>query len=227
MNICRVAAWAAVLLGCCVLLGACGGSAGGETRTAQPAKTLTVTATRHVDPTPSATAPPTQVPTATVASSPTSVATATPTTRTCAPPYPTGPVTVDTVFCADPARMQAARVLRVVDGDTIHVELDGQDETIRFYGIDTTEVGQPCYQEGKERTRELVGSEVRLLPDARNRDRYGRLLRYVYTPKGLSVDAEMVDEGLAHAWRSDGALRFAIIGLEDAAHAAHQGCLWH
>jgi endonuclease YncB( thermonuclease family) len=67
---------------------------------------------------------------------------------------------------------------------------------------------------------------VRLLPDARNRDKYGRLLRYVYTPQGLSVDAEMVDEGLAHAWRSDGALRFAIIALEDAAHSRHEGCLW-
>lgn len=216
-----------MLLACSALLGACGGSAGGEARTVQPAKTLSVTATRHADPTLSAAAPPTEVSTATIASSPTAVATATPTMRSCAPPYPTVPVTVDTVFCADPARMLAARVLRVVDGDTIHVELDGQDETIRFYGIDTTEVGQPCYQEGKERTRELVGSEVRLLPDARNRDRYGRLLRYVYTPEGLSVDAEMVDEGLAHAWRSDGALRFAIIGLEDAAHAAHRGCLWH
>jgi micrococcal nuclease len=135
-------------------------------------------------------------------------------------------VTATTVFCADPARMQDARVLRVVDGDTIHVELNGNDETVRFYGIDTTEEGEPCFFEGKDRTAELVGASVRLLPDARERDRYGRLLRYVYTPEGLSVDAEMVAEGLARAWRADGALRFAIIELEDAAHAAHRGCLW-
>ena len=221
-------AWvsAALLVACSVIFAGCGASAGGSRPTPQASRTAAVSATS-----PAATVTPTgaatEAPSATVPASPTVVVTPAPTSRSCAPPYPTGVVTVDTVFCADPARMQAARVLRVVDGDTIHVELDGQDETIRFYGIDTTEVGQPCYQEGKERTRELVGSEVRLLPDARNRDRYGRLLRYVYTPKGLSVDAEMVDEGLAHAWRSDGALRFAIIGLEDAAHAAHQGCLWH
>jgi micrococcal nuclease len=122
--------------------------------------------------------------------------------------------------------MEAARVIRIVDGDTIHVDLDGTDETVRFYGIDTTEVGEPCFQEAKDRTRELVGTEVRLRPDARNRDRYGRLLRYVYTPSGRSIDAEMVDEGLAHAWRSDGALRFPIIELEDAAQAARRGCLW-
>ena len=67
---------------------------------------------------------------------------------------------------------------------------------------------------------------MRLLRDARERDKYGRLLRYVYTPEGLSIDAEMVDEGMAHAWRSDGALRFAIIGLEDGARERHAGCLW-
>ena len=149
-----------------------------------------------------------------------------PAKHACAPPYPAGPPTTTTVFCADPSKMEDARVLRIVDGDTIHVELHGQDETIRFYGIDTTERGEACFSEATERTTELVGSEVRLLPDARNRDKYGRLLRYVYTPQGLSIDAEMVDEGLAHAWRSDGALRFAIIALENAAQSRHDGCLW-
>jgi micrococcal nuclease len=122
--------------------------------------------------------------------------------------------------------MESATVIRIVDGDTIHVLLNGTDETIRFYGIDTTEVGQPCSAEATTRTRQLVGQQVRLRPDARERDRYGRLLRYVYTPKGLSIDAEMVDEGLAHAWRADGALRVPIIALEDAAHARGIGCLW-
>lgn len=122
--------------------------------------------------------------------------------------------------------MDVARVVRIVDGDTIHVVVNGKDETIRFYGINTTERGQACSSEGTERTRQLVGTEVRLRPDARERDQYGRLLRYVYTPSGLSIDAEMVAEGLARAWRSDGALRFPIIALEDAARAARRGCLW-
>src|SRR3989442_1314697 len=148
------------------------------------------------------------------------------TTHVCVPPYPSGPPTVETVFCADPSRMQAARVLRIVDGDTIHVDIDGKEEIIRFYGDNTTEHGQPCFDEATQRTRKLVGDEVRLLPDARNRDRYGRLLRYVYTPSGLNIEAEMVSEGLAHAWRSDGALRLAIIALEDQAQQGHVGCLW-
>jgi micrococcal nuclease len=149
-----------------------------------------------------------------------------PTPHACAPPYPAGAPGPQTVFCADPSRMQPARVLRVVDGDTIHVEIDGRDETVRFYGIDTTERGEACFDEATERTAALAGDEVRLLPDARGRDRYGRLLRYVYSPAGLSIDAEMVAEGLAHAWRQDGALRAPIIVLEDDAKAARLGCLW-
>jgi micrococcal nuclease len=146
--------------------------------------------------------------------------------RTCAPPYPHGAPSTDTVFCADPAAMAAGRVLRIVDGDTLHVQLGGRDETVRLYGINATERGEPCSDEATRRLRELAGGEVRLRAGARDRDRFGRLLRYVYSPSGLSVDAEMVDEGLAHAWRSDGDLRFAIITLEARAAADRRGCLW-
>ncbi len=144
----------------------------------------------------------------------------------CAPPYPAEPATPETVFCTNPSSMERARVLRIVDGDTIHVELDGRDEAVRFYGINATERRQPCSEEATERTRELAGDEVRLRPDARASDRFGRLLRYVYSPSGLSIDAELVDEGLAHAWREDGALRDAIVALEAGAQARHAGCLW-
>ncbi len=144
----------------------------------------------------------------------------------CSPPYPIGAITEQSVFCADPAGMQAARVIRIVDGDTLHVDLGGKDQTVRLYGINATEVGQPCSAEATRRLTALAGAEVRLLPDARDKDKYQRLLRYVYSPAGLSIDAELVDEGLAHAWRSDGNLRFAIIGLETRASGAHRGCLW-
>jgi len=122
--------------------------------------------------------------------------------------------------------MERARVLRIVDGDTLHVELNGRDVTVRLYGIDATEVGQPCSGEATTRLRELAATELRMRPDAREHDRYGRLLRYVYTKDGLSIDAELVAEGLAHAWRQDGDLREAIIRIEAAAGAARTGCLW-
>jgi endonuclease YncB( thermonuclease family) len=126
----------------------------------------------------------------------------------------------------DPARLQAARVVHIVDGDTIDVEIDGHKERIRYYGIDTPERGQPCFSEATARNDALVDGNVLLLPDARERDRYGRLLRYVFDGQDRSVDARLIAEGLAHAWRQDGAYRGELIALEDQTHAAATGCLW-
>lgn len=130
------------------------------------------------------------------------------------------------VIRPDPSRLESARVVRVIDGDTIVVDLAGREEHVRYYGINTTERGQACYQEAKDRNQQLIGASVLLLPDARDRDRYGRLLRYVFDAIGASVDAELIGEGLAYAWREDGAYRDELVAEEEAAHAAQAGCLW-
>ncbi len=126
----------------------------------------------------------------------------------------------------DPARLQPARVVHIVDGDTIDVEVDGKEERVRYYGIDTPERGDACFSEATARNAELVGDSVLLLPNARDRDRYGRLLRYVFDAQGNSVDARLIAEGLARAWREDGAYRDQLVSLEDQADAADIGCLW-
>jgi len=126
----------------------------------------------------------------------------------------------------DPARLQPALVLHIVDGDTIDVDIDGRQERIRYYGIDTPERGDPCFSEATARNDALVDGTVLLLPDARDRDRYGRLLRYVFDAQGQSVDARLIAEGYAHAWREDGAYRDQLIVLEDQTHTAAIGCLW-
>lgn len=144
----------------------------------------------------------------------------------CEAPYPSGAPSLETVFCADPSVLETAPVVRVVDGDTIRVLMDGVEEPVRFYGIDTTERGDACFKEATDRTRQLVGDEVRLRADARNRDRSKRLLRYVYTDSGVSIDALLVAEGLAYAWREDGAYRSPLIALEDLARGLRRGCLW-
>jgi micrococcal nuclease len=78
-------------------------------------------------------------------------------------------------------------VTKVTDGDTIHVTFQGQDERVRLIGIDTPEVpwygGQgDCF--GVEAAlfarRRLSGRSIRLAFDVDRRDRYGRLLAYVY-----------------------------------------------
>jgi micrococcal nuclease len=126
----------------------------------------------------------------------------------------------------DPALLQQAQVVHIVDGDTIDVRIGGEEERVRYFGIDTPERGDPCYAEATQRTAELAGQAVLLLPDARERDRYGRLLRYVFATDGASIDARLIAEGLARAWREDGTYRDQLVALEAQAQAARTGCLW-
>src|SRR3954469_11456806 len=96
-------------------------------------------------------------------------------------------------------------VTRVVDGDTIHVALGGRDEKVRYIGVDTPETHKPgtpvqCFGPAASafNARLLEGRSVRLRTDAESRDRYGRLLAYVYRrPDGLFVNAELVGRGFA------------------------------
>jgi len=137
------------------------------------------------------------------------------------PPLPAG------VFRhPQPEHLPLAIVMEVVDGDTIEVRLEGEPETVRYYGIDTPERQEPCYEEAKKRNEELAGRHVLLVPDARDRDDGGRLLRYVFTLDGLSIDAVLVAEGFARAWTRDGHYRDALVALEEEAQHEGRGCLW-
>jgi micrococcal nuclease len=122
--------------------------------------------------------------------------------------------------------MEAATVVKIIDGDTLDVTLAGRTERVRIFGIDTPERGDRCFREATALLASLAGQEVRMLPDIRKVDRNGRLLRYVYQRGGLSIDAEMVAAGAAHAWTRDGALRDPLVALEAAARDSRIGCLW-
>ena len=117
-------------------------------------------------------------------------------------------------------------VVKVIDGDTLDVRAAQTGLRVRLYGVDTPERGDRCFAEATERTRVLAGSQVQLVSDARQRDRYDRELRYAFTAGGESIDATLIREGLAVAWREDGAQRASLIALEDRARAARIGCLW-
>ncbi len=107
------------------------------------------------------------------------------------------------------AEAGTARVTKVVDGDTLHVRLvagEGTEEKVRLIGIDTPETHgrgglRECF--GAEATRRLqallpVGTQVRLVRDVEPRDRYGRLLAYVYrAPDGLFVNLALARDGFA------------------------------
>src|SRR5687767_12948296 len=104
-----------------------------------------------------------------------------------------------------PQRSDTARVVRVVDGDTIRVDGPAGEEAVRYIGIDTPESVKPgspveCFaQRASAYNERLVGGErVRLVRDVEARDRYGRLLAYVYRVRdGLFVNAELVRRGYA------------------------------
>jgi len=102
-------------------------------------------------------------------------------------------------------RSDAARVVRVVDGDTVVVRTGGHEERVRYIGVDTPESVKPgtpvqCFAKAASAAnkRLVEGQEVRLVADAEARDRYGRLLAYVYRKRdGLFVNAELVRRGYA------------------------------
>jgi micrococcal nuclease len=103
------------------------------------------------------------------------------------------------------------RVTKVSDGDTITVDMNGTAETVRFIGVDTPETHKPntpvqCFgpQASDFTTKTLTGASVRLEADPTNdnRDRYDRLLRYVYTQDGTLLNKTLVEQGYGFAYLS-------------------------
>ena len=110
---------------------------------------------------------------------------------------------------SEPVQPGYYKVLRVTDGDTIDVQIAGQKETVRMIGIDTPEVKDPrkpvqCFGKvASAKTHELLdGKTVRLEGDPANndRDKYHRLLRYVYLPDNTMVNEYLVQNGYAFAY---------------------------
>lgn len=94
------------------------------------------------------------------------------------------------------------KVLRVIDGDTIEVEINGQKYKVRYIGINTPELNPvECFgREATEKNRQLVeGHKVQLEKDVSETDKYGRLLRYVFLENGTFINETLVRTGYAHA----------------------------
>jgi len=119
-----------------------------------------------------------------------------------------------------------ALVTRIIDGDTIDVEMNGVRYRVRYIGMNTPEKDQPCYQEATDANAALLsGKTVTLVKDTSETDVYGRLLRYVYVGD-LFVNAELVKEGWAEndVYPPDTKYEDTFHPLELQARAANIGC---
>ena len=104
----------------------------------------------------------------------------------------------------EPENVEEAEFLSSVDGDTAKLKIDGKVETVRFLLIDTPETKhpklgvQPMGKEASEFTRNMLeeADRITLEYDAEERDKYDRVLAYVYAD-GKNVQEALLKEGLA------------------------------
>lgn len=98
------------------------------------------------------------------------------------------------------------KVTKVVDGDTVKALIDGQEQTIRIIGIDTPEstIEHECYgDEASAKAKEfLTGKWIQIQADSTqdNKDKYSRLLRYVYFDNGTDFGKRLIEEGYAYEY---------------------------
>ncbi len=133
---------------------------------------------------------------------------------------------------AQPAPLEGT-VVRIVDGDTIHVRLSDRVEKVRYIGVNTPEVHhprkgeEPGGREAAQVNRDLVeGKRVRLELDVQSRDRYGRLLAYVWVGDTM-INAELVRLGYAQVMTVPPNVRYQslFLNLQRDAREAARG-LW-
>lgn len=123
-----------------------------------------------------------------------------------------------------------ARVVRVIDGDTIEIE---GGEKVRYIGIDTPETVDPrksvqCFGlEASNKNKELIGGKmVRLEKDITDRDKYNRILRYVWVG-GVFVNLELIKQGFAYSYSYPPDVKYQdqFIKAQQEAREAERG-LW-
>lgn len=109
------------------------------------------------------------------------------------------------------------QVTRVVDGDTVKVDINGKEETIRLIGVDTPETVSPskpieCYgPEASNKTKTtLEGKRIKLIADDSqgDKDKYDRLLRYIFLEDGTNFNELLISEGYAHEYTYSKAYKY-------------------
>lgn len=128
------------------------------------------------------------------------------------------------------------RIVAVADGDTFDVDMNGTRERIRMIGVDTPETKKPnapvqCYgpQASDFAKKTLAAQNVRLEADpvGDNRDRYDRLLRYVFLPDGTLINQKLITDGYGFAYLSFPFSKHSEFAAAQASAQSNKQGLWN
>ena len=144
--------------------------------------------------------------------------------------------TVETIPSIKQDENKFYTVTGVVDGDTIKVQYKAINETIRIIGLNTPETADPrkeveCFgREASNYAKELLVGKTVVLendPTQGERDKYGRLLRYIFLPTGEDYGKIMISKGYGYEYIYDKPYRYqsAYKTAQSQAQATEQG-LW-
>lgn len=154
------------------------------------------------------------------------------------PTGPADPTEASASVSLDTTGLTTAYVTRVIDGDTIEVNLNSKIQKVRYLGMNTPETVDPrrpvqCFgHEASDENKKLVeGKTVVLTKDISDTDKYGRLLRFIYLPLSdgqmLFVDDYLVREGYAQIDTFPPDIKFAdrFLAAQKQAQALNKG-MW-
>ena len=128
-----------------------------------------------------------------------------------------------------------ATILKVIDGDTVTVKIARKKETLRLIGVDTPETVHPtkgveCFGPEASNFTKLTlkkDLQVRLVRDVEARDRYQRLLVYIYLQDGTMFNLILVEQGFARAMNIEPNSAFATeFAMREAEARTQQIGLW-
>lgn len=157
------------------------------------------------------TAPPTTNQKSSVSSAPTS----SPELTVSPPPEVKGvttstlPISTATATVTPNQSLISAKVIKVIDGDTVNVEVNGKTDSVRMIGIDSPESVDPrkpvqCFAiEASNRLKGLLTGKTILLesdPTQGDKDKYNRLLRYIFLDDKTNINKLMISDGFAHEY---------------------------
>ena len=108
-----------------------------------------------------------------------------------------------------PVSTMSVKVVKIIDGDTVNVEIENKTYSVRLIGIDAPEVHDPrkpvqCFaKEATTKLNEALSGKLVYLesdPTQGDKDQYNRLLRYIFLEDGTNIDKLMISGGYAHEY---------------------------